>query len=161
MNHPARVAVASLLSLTLVTSMTACTRAADSSSAYVAPNCTQLLTAAIQYVRSGAGNIDSTVQSLSDNCSDEYEIAVDYLSNSTDSKFSVDSCDELLGYGMRSESVRLLEEDGRCSYGGSAAVTPAWPEDGIGWDQARDYAGSVQRVCGPLMSVRRPTTARS
>ncbi|GEP49175.1 hypothetical protein MSA03_26830 [Microbacterium saccharophilum] len=115
-----------------------------------------MLTAAIQYERAGTGAIDSIMQALSDSCSDEYEIATDYLSNSTDSEFSIDSCDELLGYGMRPEAVTLLEQDGRCSYGESAAApaSPQWPNGGLGWDQARGQAGTVQRVCGPLMSSR-------
>lgn len=37
------------------------------------------------------------------------------------------------------------------------AAPPApdpYPEGGMGWDVARQYAGTVQRVCGPLMSIR-------
>jgi len=58
--------------------------------------------------------------------------------------------------------------DGRWEYQGPVAApappapaTPAdppatdpYPEGGMGWDVARQYAGTVQRVCGPLMSVR-------
>lgn len=29
-----------------------------------------------------------------------------------------------------------------------------WPEGGLGWDQAGEYAGTYQRVCGPLTSMR-------
>ena len=162
MRIPARVTVASLITLTLIAAMTACTRAPSSDSAYSPPSCSQLLTAAVAYERSGSGDVDSTLQALSDNCSDEYEIAVGYLAHSTDSEFSIDSCDELLGYGVREESVALLEQDGRCSFGGSeSGVDPQWPEGGLGWDAAREHAGTVQRVCGPLMSVGRPLTAHS
>ncbi|WP_168627443.1 MULTISPECIES: hypothetical protein [unclassified Cryobacterium] len=95
------------------------------------------------------------MQALSDNCSDEYEIAVDYLAHSTDGPFSIDSCDELIGYGVRAESVELLEQDRRCSFGqGEAAVGSGWPEGGLGWDKAREHSGTMQRVCGPLMSAR-------
>jgi len=136
--------------------MTACTRTSSASSNYPAPSCSQLLTSAIAHERQGTGDINATMQALTDNCSDEYEIAVDYLANSNDSEFSIDSCDELLGYGVRAESVALLEEDGRCTFGDSEAVTGGqeWPEGGLGWDRAREYAGTVQRVCGPLMSAR-------
>lgn len=152
-----RITVVSLIALTLVASVTACTRVtgSDSGSGYLAPSCSQLLTAAVAYERSGTGEIDSTMQALSDNCSNEYEIAVDYLSNSTDSEFQIDSCDELLGYGVRAEAVAMLEQDGRCSFGEiESAVGPEWPEGGLGWDEAREHSGTVQRVCGPLMSDR-------
>ncbi|MHA6695607.1 hypothetical protein [Homoserinimonas sp. A520] len=147
--------VGSVIALVLVASTTACTGGSGSNSAYSAPSCSQLLASAVSHVRSGAVDIDSTMQALSNNCSDEYEIAVDYLSNSTDGAFSIDSCDELLGYGVRAESVTLLEQDGRCSFGESNIdVGPEWPEGGIGWDKAREHSGTVQRVCGPLMSAR-------
>ncbi|MBB1510617.1 hypothetical protein [Tessaracoccus sp. MC1756] len=93
---------------------------------------------------------------MTENCSDEYEIAVDYVSNSVDSSFQNGSCDDLLGYGVRPEAVTLLEQDGTCTFGGTdyQAGAPAWPEGGLGWDEAREYVGTVQRVCGPLMSGR-------
>lgn len=95
------------------------------------------------------------MQALTDDCADEYEIAVDYVSNATDSAFGIDSCDELVEYGVREESVALLEEDGRCTFGQAEVVVgPEWPEGGLGWDRARDNAGTVQRVCGPLTSMR-------
>ncbi|WP_409047086.1 hypothetical protein AB2L57_10875 [Microbacterium sp. HA-8] len=142
-----------LVAIATVVSTTACTSVSSSSTQ--AASCSQLLAGAIAYERSGTGDIDSTMQTLSDSCSDEYEIAVDYLSNSADSAFSIDSCDELIGYGVREESVALLEQDGRCSFGqAEAAADPEWPDGGLGWDHAREHAGTVQRVCGPLMSVR-------
>ena len=153
MKAPLRITVASLLALAVVASATACTRASGSASS--APSCSQLLTAAVGYERSGSGDIDSTMQALSDNCSDEYEIAADYLSNATDSEFRIDSCVQLLDYGVRAEAVTLLEEDGLCTFGESEPpADPEWPEGGLGWDTAREHAGTVQRVCGPLMSAR-------
>lgn len=145
---------AALVVLTMLVATTACTTVSNSS-ARTAPSCAQLLAGAIAYERSGTGDINATMQALSDSCSDEYEIAVDYLSHSTESAFSIDSCDELIGYGVREESVALLEQDGRCSFGtGNVSVAPEWPDNGLGWDRAREHAGTVQRVCGPLMSVR-------
>ena len=76
MKIPSRITVASLIALTLVGSMTACIGVFGSSSASVAPSCSQLLAAAVQYQKSGTGDVDSTLQVLTDNCSDEYEIAV-------------------------------------------------------------------------------------
>lgn len=90
-----------------------------------------------------------------DNCSDEYEIAVDYLSHQAVSFLSIDSCDELLEYGVREESVALIEQDGDCSFGQAVNdVVQEWPEGGLSWNLASGYSGTVQRVCGPLMSDR-------
>lgn len=119
----------------LAASTTACSsRGTNPGSVYITPNCSQLLTAAVNYERYETGDIDSTLQALTDNCSDEYEIAVDYLSNTTDSDFQNDSCDELLGYGVRAEAVTLLEQDGVCTFGGGDRdAVPAWPDGGLGW----------------------------
>lgn len=134
--------------------MTACARTSGSSSPYASPSCTQLPTAAIAYERGGTDGIDPTLQALSDSCSDEYDIAVDYLSNSRVGAFGIDSCDELLDYGIRSEAD-ALQQDRRCSLGESqVAVGPDWLEGGLGWDSAREHSGTVQRVCGRLMSAR-------
>lgn len=98
------------------------------------------------------------MQALSDSCSDHYEIAVDYVANANDGLLSTDSCDEWLSRGLRAESVDLLAQDGYCSFVAPAApavpVEPVWPENGLGWDAARNHAGTVQRVCGPLTSLR-------
>lgn len=150
-----RITVASLLTLILIASVTACTRVNNSGPSYTPPSCSQLLGAAVANERSGTGDINAILQTLTDRCSNEYEIAIDYLSNANDSAFKIDSCDELLGYGIRSESVAMLEQDGHCSYGaGGSDGAKKWPEGGLGWDKAREHSGTVQRVCGPLKSVR-------
>lgn len=154
-----RITVAPFIGLALIASLAACTPGSNSNygsgSGYTAPSCYELQSAAVNYARSGTGDIDSTMQALADNCSDEYEIAVDYVTNAHDSEFRIESCEELLGYGVRSEAVALLEQDGWCSSDMSAAEAgPEWPEGGLGWDKAHERAGSVQRVCGPLMSAR-------
>lgn len=147
-----------MLTFAVALSGTACSRnlGSNASSVSSAPTCSQLLTAAVNYAQSESGDINAVMQALMDDCSSEYEIATDYLSNARDSEFSIESCEELLDYDIRPESVRLLERDGWCSYGEteSVAVAPEWPEGGLGWDNARSYAGTVQRVCGPLMSMR-------
>lgn len=161
MSVHARVAAALLVGVALAVSTTACAGATENSSNRDTPTCSSLLDAVIQYERSGMGDIDSAIQSLSENCSDAYDIAVDYISAPTDAAYRIESCDELLDYGVRSEAVDLLAEDGTCTFEGAtplsappAPVEPAWPEGGLGWNEARSHAGSVQRVCGPLMSVR-------
>ncbi|MBF0671786.1 MAG: hypothetical protein IR160_04285 [Salinibacterium sp.] len=151
------IATALVFAVALVAPLTACAHPPSSAPGNSELNCSQLLTSAIAYERSGSGDIDSVLQALSDHCSNEYEIAVDFLANSTDSAFSIDSCEQLLEYGTRRESVTLLEQDGRCTFGGGAGgavVGPEWPEGGLGWDAAGQYAGTIQRVCGPLISAR-------
>lgn len=155
-----RGSVVALAALTVGT-VTACSSPSTYSSgesdylAEASVTCADMLDAAVANERAESGAIDSTMQSLSERCSNEYDIAVDYLSNAGNSSFGIDSCDELLGYGARQEAVQLLEEDGYCSDGvAEALATPEWPEGGLGWDAAGAHAGSVQRVCGPLMSVR-------
>lgn len=158
MKATTRLTAVSLIALLLIASSTACSRAirTDSVSGNEPPSCSQLLTAAVDYARTDTGDMDAVLQALTDTCSNEYEIAVDYVAHARESKFRIESCDELLGYGIRSESVTLLEQDGWCSFGATppVAAAPDWPEGGLGWDSARAHAGTVQRVCGPLTSMR-------
>lgn len=135
----------------LAASATACSGV--TSSGYSPPNCSELLTTAVSYERSGTGDIDSIMDALTGSCSDEYEIMVDYLSNSAGGDFLAYSCAQLLDNGVRAEAVTLLAQDGLCAFGGDAAVQE-WPEGGLGWNEAREHVGTVQRVCGPLMSGR-------
>lgn len=162
-----RTTATSLVSLLIGAALVSCSSASHRPTAQV-PNCSQLLAAAVNHVRTAAGDINAIMQTLTENCSDEYEIAVDYAANSAKTEFRIESCDELLRYGMRSEAVALLEEDGTCTFDAKAPAAqspgaqqpaappaaPEWPEGGLGWNAARDRVGTVQRVCGPLMSAR-------
>lgn len=154
-----RIVGVAVMLVAAVATVAACTSRPYSSDP-PAPSCSELLTAAISYEQSRVGDIDSILQTLTENCSDEYEIAVDYLAHARPSKFRDGSCEELIDFGMREEAVALLSRDGHCSYGstGDGEAVPAaadqWPEGGLGWDLSRDQAGTVQRVCGPLMSTR-------
>lgn len=102
-----------------------------------------------------AGAIDSELDWLGDNCSAAYDIFVDYVSTKgMAEQFGPDDCDSLTQYIGR-ESIALLREDGLCSSGtsGSLADAPAvenQPGGGIAWNEAVGYAGTTQRVCGPL-----------
>lgn len=128
----ALVTVSRSRSRAIVASLTACTQVpgydGGTGSDYAIPSCSTLQAAVANYARSGTGDIDSALQALADNCSDEYEIAVDYVSHARDSEFRIESCDEMLDYGVRSESVALLEEDGWCTYG--AVNSPQPPRSG-------------------------------
>lgn len=149
-----RRVLGSALAVSVAATTTACGPVREPPSAYEPPTCSDLLDAAVRYERVGTGDVDAILQTLSDRCSNEYEVAIDYLMN-TSSAAPSSSCDELLAHGFRRESVALLEQDGRCGYGLTAAPSAdQWPDGGIGWDQVRQFVGTVQRVCGPLMSVR-------
>jgi len=109
-----------------------------------------------------AGAINSEIQWLSDNCDEEYDIVIGYISTAGLAKgqFGPVTCDFLLSRNIHPESVRLLRADGHCTGSGSeapstdASAQSQWPNGGLAWDQAVNYVGTTQRVCGPLMSMR-------
>jgi len=152
----AKVVSYALIAMVVISTVAGCTSTSGYRSDQVEePRCEDLLAAAVQFERAGAGDIDSVLEALTDSCSDEYEIAVGYISNSTDSEFQIESCQELIDYGVRQESVELLAQDGTCrSDAPEIQEASLWPEGGLGWDQAAAHAGTVQRVCGPLASAR-------
>lgn len=122
-------------------------------------NCAELFDAAVSTIRSDESSpeADLIFENLSRSCRDEYEIATDYsgiLANTQ--SFGVEPCTSWEQTAVRSEAIELLHADGMCTSEGIApsAADPAWPEGGLGWDQATAFVGTHQRVCGPLMSAR-------
>ena len=120
------------------------------------PDCDEVLASALQSVRidDTSGATDSKFQWLTENCSHEYNILVDYTSArvSAQGTLGPDSCDELNQY-LVLEAIDLLRADGLCTSGSAAAAAPApveQPGGGIAWNEAVGYAGTEQRVCGPL-----------
>lgn len=121
-----------------------------------AVQCDSLLSSVIQRQRTGdtSGAINGEMDSLSTNCSAEYDIAVDYVSEANTTR-GPKSCDSLREFKVRPEAVELLREDGFCtSDNGTSSVGESWPNGGLGWDNAEEHAGTYQRVCGPLASMR-------
>ena len=102
------------------------------------------------------GNIDVLLDGMSEVCPDEYDVATEYFALSSGlGAGSPPSCDAMGSLQMRQESLDLAREDGLCVDGASGtSPLESWPEGGLGWDQAGAQAGSVQRVCGPLASIR-------
>lgn len=102
-----------------------------------------------------AGAINSELDWLTQNCSSEYGIFTDYVSaKGMAEQFGPDTCDSLAQHIGR-EAIGLLSADGLCSGGaaGSAAEAPDVESQhggGIAWNEAVNFAGTVQRVCGPL-----------
>lgn len=119
--------------------------------------CDDVLATVVHRERTGdtAEAINSELDWLGNNCSAAYDTFVDYTSTKgLAEQFGPDTCDSLTQYIGR-ESIALLSEDGLCSGGtaGSLADAPAvenQPGGGIAWNEAVDYAGTTQRVCGPL-----------
>lgn len=88
-------------------------------------------------------------------CPTEYKVYTDYIEIVVGTiEQGMQSCDHWRTPEIGDESVRLLREDGLCSVEPVAPPKPTWPDGGLGWDEARSHAGSWQRVCGPLKSVR-------
>ena len=120
------------------------------------PDCDGVLASALQGVRidDTSGATDSKFQWLTENCSYEFNILVDYTSarGSAQGKLGPDSCVELTQY-LVPEAIDLLRADGLCTSGSAAAAAPApveQPGGGLAWNEAVGYAGTSQRVCGPL-----------
>jgi hypothetical protein len=119
--------------------------------------CDDVLSTVVHRERTGdtAGAINSEIDWLSRNCSATYDIFVDYASaKGMAEQFGPDTCDSLTQHIGR-ESIALLSEDGLCSGGstGSLADAPdveSQPAGGIAWDKTVKFAGTTQRVCGPL-----------
>lgn len=160
-----RAIVAGLLCAAVVLTATGCSRPASSSgsnnSGSQAVTCSDVAASVIQRERVGdtSGAINSEIQYLSDNCSEQYDIAIGYISNAGLAKgqFGPESCDFLLSRNIHPESVRLLRADGLCTGSGLTTDTPSssqWPNGGLSWNEAVNYVGTTQRVCGPLMSMR-------
>lgn len=125
-----------------------------------ARDCDGVLASALQGVRidDTSGATDSKFQWLTENCSYEYDILVDYTSArySAQGMLGPDSCDELNQY-LLPEAIELLRAEELCTSRGAAAAAPVveqpeveQPGGGIAWTEAVGYAGTEQRVCGPL-----------
>jgi hypothetical protein len=121
--------------------------------------CDEVLASVVSLVRSGDpdGAINSRFDWLADNCSNEYEIAVDYASSrGLTAVFDAQACATLTEH-VRAEAMALLNQDGFCSSNAANGLLddPSWqggqPGGGIAWSDAIGYAGSSQRVCGPLV----------
>lgn len=120
--------------------------------------CGDVLATVVQRERTGdtAGAINAEVEWLSSNCSTEYNILIDYVSTKgMPGSSSSDSC-EIYAQFAGEEAIALLAEDGVCVAGAGATlpdVPPAetQPGGGIAWNEAVSYAGTNQRVCGPIV----------
>lgn len=137
--------------------LTGCSYGGSNSTSNQSTDCDGVLASALHGVRNDdtAGATDSKFQWLTENCSHEYDVLVDYTSAraSAQGAFGPNSCDDLTPH-LVPEAIDLLRADGLCTSGSAAAAAPApvqQPGGGIAWNEAVGYAGTNQRVCGPLV----------
>ena len=129
----------------------------DYSNGSAEPTCSEALAAVVQleHANDTTGTIDSDLDWLGDNCSAEYKVFTDYASAKvTVTRLGADECASAAAR-IRPEALALLRQDGLCTAGnsGPAGSTPpvdSVPGGGIAWNEAARYAGTTQRVCGPL-----------
>ena len=117
--------------------------------------CRALLNQTMGHVRAGenSNRVNEEVALLSEACPSEMDVFTSYAASS-DMPFDV-YCDEISD-STAPEVLIMLRQDGHCKDGTAPGAAPArgWPEGGIGWDSALDYAGTYQRICGPVKSLR-------
>lgn len=144
----------------------------STSTARTEVDCVALLDRAIAHERgeSTIGDTNEFFAYFNEHCGDEFDIAVQYGSLLRDNDPDY-PCDELRKFNIHPDAIDLVEADGMCD--SSATALPdldfnggtdtgadwrdagqTWPDGGIGWDEARNYVGSYQNVCGPLKSIR-------
>ena len=151
-------ALAAVLLLPLLLAGCSSYGGATSSSHLSAPvDCQQTFERALSLERQGdtSQTLLDKVDSMYRNCPTEYDIYTDYVEIVIGTiEQGMQSCDHWRTPAIQNESVSLLREDGLCSVDPVVPAKPTWPDGGLGWDEARSYVGSWQRVCGPLKSVR-------
>lgn len=157
------VALKATASVVLLASMlTACSTTRASTDPVTrnlsASECQSLKSAAIDREQNSDpnGELNEIVATLSESCSDEFNIIIDYTGMKLSfNQFGVSNCTEWVSGNMHPEAIQYFREDGSCTDGGAPTPTPtSWPEGGLAWDAAGNYVGSYQRVCGPLASAR-------
>lgn len=148
------------LSITVLAGCSSSSRSSDSLERYYPEprprqECRELLNQTMGHVRAGehSDRVNDEVALLSEACPSEMDVFTSYAASS-DMPFDV-YCDEIAD-STDPEALVMLRQDGHCKDRTAPGAVPAggWPEGGIGWDSARDYAGTYQRICGPVTSLR-------
>jgi hypothetical protein len=96
------------------------------------------------------------LRELSRSCPTEHRIATDYFEGVTaPESMRLIGCEAWLQANFHPGAVSLLREDGFCTpKNDSRQVQSTWPDNGVGWNEAKRYAGSTKKVCGPFVSIR-------
>jgi len=106
-----------------------------------------------------AGAINGEMQFLMDNCPRQYDAVTGFMSAKISiASFGFEPC-EVWPSRVGEDATALLRAEGLCEGGGSSASGGGsqgaeQPGGGIPWNEAVNYVGSTQRVCGPLRSQR-------
>ncbi|MCC3280709.1 hypothetical protein LJ754_16300 [Arthrobacter sp. zg-Y40] len=159
-NFPAAPLLLAALSVTALAGCSSSSSSSDSLEPYYPEprppqECRTLLNQTMDHVRAGerSDRVNDEVALLSEVCPSEMDVFTSYAASS-DMPFDV-YCNEIAS-STDPEALVMLRQDGHCKGGTAPGAVPAggWPQGGLGWDSARDYAGTYQRICGPVTSVR-------
>jgi len=148
------------VSLLVVLAVTGCSSSTAStlSQTRTSPvDCRQIFESAGELERKGdtSQHLLDKVELMYQSCPTEYEVYTDYIEIVIGTiEQGVQSCDHWRTPEIEEASVRLLQEDRLCLTKPVTPPKPTWPDGGLGWHEAHSYAGSWQRVCGPLKSIR-------
>lgn len=136
----------------------------SSPSSYAEPeiNCWASLENAVHDKFYGASYTTSQdLNNLRNHCTEENEIYQDVLAVTSHMyKTGEENCANLFIPGADIQAVYLLADNDICDFSHSSDqktqlnFEPEWPDGGLGWDEAYEYVGTWQRVCGPIRSVR-------
>jgi len=106
-----------------------------------------------------AGAINGEMQFLMDNCPRQYDAVTGFMSAKISiASFGFEPC-EVWPSRVGEDATALLRAEGLCESGGSSASgggsqSSGQTGGGIPWNEAINYVGSTQRVCGPLATLR-------
>ncbi|MGC4174695.1 hypothetical protein [Demequina sp.] len=161
-----RVVVVASVAAALL-SLGGCTQGATNAPPQV--SCDDVVASVIQRERTNdtSGRINTEIQWLADHCSEGYDIAVGYISESgmARSELGPNACQFLLDHDFHPTAVEMLSQDGLCiedsadadagvDWRHAASGGEVWPDGGVAWNEAVNYVGTNKRVCGPLVSIR-------
>lgn len=166
------LSVSALLGTSLL--LLGCSAYSGSTSEAASPSldCDELFDAVIHGVRTDGVSdaFNELVGNLERDCPSQMRVAIDYFSLAATSGSEVlDVCEAIERTNPDPRAVELINEDGHClgDLGTGSGFTAApsdpdisggpgalWPNEGLGWDQADQYVGTYQRVCGPFKSMR-------
>lgn len=153
--------IAGILTLTACSSSAYSGGSSDARPQSQTAGCDDVLQSVLQRERVGdtAGAINGEMQFLMDNCPRQYDAVTGFMSAKISiASFGFESCDAWPSR-VGEDATALLRAEGLCEAGGSSASDAesqgsGRPGGGIPWNEAVNFVGSTQRVCGPLRSQR-------
>lgn len=155
--------VAPLLTVTAVAASTVLAGCSSYSNPSYEPSgssvsCSSLRETVLERIRTGdtSYTINYELQDLTDHCSDDYSFVISYNALWMEAQSGdVQPCNLWVGRpSIEPAALELFRSEGGCTDAPPEPAAPAWPDGGLGWNEAINYMGTTQRVCGPLRSAR-------